>query len=184
MDNHPPFLDRLSEAVTHRGLGDRITVLNRDMFTLNFDPETFDVIWAEGSIYIMGFENALRSWRPLLKKPGYLAATEITWLRPDPPDELRSFWAQEYPGIQDVASNLRVLRETGYSPIGHFTLPESDWWAHYYTPVERKLPALREKYKVNSEALGVLELEAREIDLYRRFCEYYGYVFYVARAES
>jgi hypothetical protein len=119
-----------------------------------------------------------------LKKPGYLAATEITWLRPDPPDELRSFWAQEYPGIQDVESNLRVLREAGYSPIGHFTLPESDWWTHYYTPVERKLPALREKYKVNSEALGVLELEAREIGLYRRFCEYYGYVFYVARAES
>jgi hypothetical protein len=30
------------------------------MFHLNFPDASFDVIWAEGSIYIIGFENGLK----------------------------------------------------------------------------------------------------------------------------
>jgi SAM-dependent methyltransferase len=183
VDNHQPFLNRLRAAVNNGGLADRIAVMNGDMFALDFEPGTFDVIWAEGSIYIMGFEKGLCAWKPLLKNPGFLAATESTWLKPNPPEELLAFWAKEYPGMQDVEANLSTIRRAGYRPVEHFTLPESDWWEHYYTPIQEKLPVIRKKYADNPDALSVVHMEAREIDLYRKYSDYYGYVFYVMKAE-
>ena len=181
VDNHQPFLSRLETAVERRGLAHRIRVKKGDMFALDFPPGTFDVIWAEGSIYIMGFEKGLKAWKPLLKPNGHLAATEITWLKPDPPQKLQSFWAEQYPGIQDVEANVNVICRSGYRPVGQFTLPESDWWRHYYTPIQEKLTALQKKYRGDAEALSVLEMEQREIDLYRRYADYYGYVFYIMK---
>ena len=40
---------------------------------------------------------------------------------------------------------------------------------------------LREKYRANIEAMSVLEMEQKEIDLFRKYSNYYGYVFYVMR---
>ena len=179
VDNHQPFLDQLSKKAAQKGVTDRITVVNADMSSLDFGEGTFDLIWAEGSAYTIGFENALRTWKPLLKRPGYLAATEIAWTKPAPPEELQRFWAEEYPPMQDIESNLAAIRRAGYRAIGHFVLPESAWWEHYYTPVEQKLVALREKYKDNPKALAVVEFHQREIDLYRQYSDYYGYFFYV-----
>ena len=77
VDFHQPFLDHLSEKARKKGVADRVQVVYADMASLNFEPETFDLIWSEGAAYIMEVENALTSWKRLLKKRGYLAITEI-----------------------------------------------------------------------------------------------------------
>jgi hypothetical protein len=41
---------------------------------------------------------------------------------------------------------------------------------------------MKEKYKNNSYALEVIETEIREIDLYRKYSDYYGYVFFIGQA--
>ncbi|MDY6912582.1 MAG: class I SAM-dependent methyltransferase, partial [Chloroflexota bacterium] len=181
VDTHQPFLDRLQETVVQRNLTDRIIALNLDMLSIDFAPGSFDLIWAEGSIYIMGFERALQAWRPLLRNPGYLAASHISWLRPDLPDDLMAFWDEAYPDIQNIETNLNIIRKCGYDPIGHFALPESDWW-DYYLPIQQKLPALKDKYQDNADALAVVQMEENEIELYRRYSSYYGYVFYLMQA--
>ncbi|MFC1896788.1 SAM-dependent methyltransferase, partial [Thermodesulfobacteriota bacterium] len=88
---------------------------------------------------------------------------------------------EEYPEMRNIESTLSAIRRAGYSVIGHFVLPESAWWRHYYTPLEKKLVALREDYKDNPEALVMIELHEREIDLFRKYSDYYGYVFYVTQ---
>ncbi|MDY6834233.1 MAG: SAM-dependent methyltransferase, partial [Chloroflexota bacterium] len=158
---------------------DRIITVSGDMSNLDFEPHNFDLIWAESSAYIMGFGNALRGWKPLLKKNGYLAVTEASWIHAGPPEELLSFWTEEYPEIQDIDSNLAVIHETGYELIGQFVLPESDWWDNYYLPIQSRLPRIRDKYRGDPEALAVIESHEREIDMYSRYSFYYGYVFYV-----
>ena len=35
---------------------------------LDFREEFFDIIWAEGSIFIIGFENGLKVWKKFIKK--------------------------------------------------------------------------------------------------------------------
>lgn len=51
------------------GLGDRVTALVGSMDELAFGDEELDLIWAEGSIYNIGFERGLTEWRRFLK-PG------------------------------------------------------------------------------------------------------------------
>jgi SAM-dependent methyltransferase len=181
VDNHQPFLDQLSEQVMQKGMVNRVQIMNADMSSLGFPPATFDLIWSEGAAYIMGFENALSTWKYFLTKNGYLAVTELTWIRPDPPEEAKRFFAEEYPAMKDTKSNLDAVRRAGYNLVGYFTLPESSWWNHYYTPIENKLPALREKYRDDPEALAVLRLHEVEIDMFRKYSDFYGYVFYVMK---
>lgn len=178
VDTHEPFLQALRQAAEQSGFASRISALNRSMFDLKFD-QPFDVVWCEGAIYIIGFEEGLKAWKPLLKSGGYLAVTEISWLKPNAPPACRAFWERDYPGMESVEVNLRRIERQGYRLLGHFTLPESAWWQHYYTPLEARLKVLRERYAGNAEALEVLAATQAEIDLYRQFNAWYGYEFYV-----
>jgi SAM-dependent methyltransferase len=153
-----------------------------DMFHLPFPETTFDVIWSEGAVYILGFQQGLRDWRKLLRRGGYVAVSELTWLRSDPPAEVASFFRREYPAMQDVEDNLRSAAEAGYAPLEHFVLPESAWWTDYYTPLEKKLAGFRANYAGDQEVMQVVSMEQAEIDLYRRYSNCYGYVFYLLRS--
>jgi SAM-dependent methyltransferase len=181
VDLHAQFLEQLRDAAKRSGLGERIEAVEGDMTRLDFPPESFDLIWAEACIYIAGFDNALKLWRPFLKDGGCLVVSEAVWLKDGAPEELRAFWNEGYPAMRSDADNLKALERAGYAPLGHFSLPESAWW-NYYEPILAKLPAMREKYRDNPEALEAIAAEEHEIGLYRKYSEYYGYSFYAARA--
>jgi hypothetical protein len=76
------------------------------------------------------------------------------------------------------------MASAGYQAIGHFTLPESDWWDSYYHPMAARITALRVQYRGNPDAQHWLDVEKAEIDLYRHFSDWYGYVFFIAQAET
>ena len=181
IDTHQPFLDDLTRRAQRAHLSSRIHPQHGDMTALDFDEAAFDVIWSEGAIYIMGFREGLTAWRRFLKPGGTLAVTEAAWLVEDPPDEARRFWQAAYPAMKHAGNNVTILQEAGYTPLGHFPLPESACWDNYYTPLERRLAALRQRYHDNAEALAILNEEQVEIDLYRTYSYSYGYVFYVAQ---
>jgi len=42
--------------------------VNCPILNMDFPDESFDIIWAEGSTFIIGFERALREWRRLINK--------------------------------------------------------------------------------------------------------------------
>jgi SAM-dependent methyltransferase len=179
VDTHQPFLDVLARRAAQAGLADRISPLNRSMAALDFEPGSFDVLWSEGAIYIIGFEKGLREWQPFLKKDGYLAVTELSWLKPAAPAEARTFWNENYPDMHSLEENLAVIQKTGYREISHFVLPGSAWWDDYYTPLEKRIRVLTEAYRDIADAQAFLQESQREIDLYRQYSEWYGYVFYI-----
>jgi SAM-dependent methyltransferase len=179
VDNHQPFLDELERRLVAAGLTGRITTRNLSMFALDLEPGSFDVIWSEGAIYIIGFERGLDEWKALLKPGGYIAVTELSWLRPGPPAEVQGFWDENYPAMQSVDENLAILRAADYRELGHFTLPDSSWWDDYYTPLAKRIAVLLEKYRTDQAAMSLLRESQREIDLYRRYSTWYGYVFYI-----
>ncbi len=183
IDTHEPFLVELERRAAAAGVGDRITAVKASMFNLTLD-KTFEVVWSEGAIYMMGFEAGLRAWRPLLKPRGYVAVTELSWIKPDPPKEIIDYWVEQYPGVASVEQNLQRLSTAGYREVGHFTVPESAWWDSYYHPMEGRVAELRKKYASDRDAQRVLDGELAEVEMYRRYCEWYGYVFYVMRAGS
>lgn len=182
MDTHQPYLDRLAQKIKDAGLNDQVKAVKGSMFEMEFPDQSFDIIWAEGSIYIIGFERGLKEWRRFLKTNGFLVVHEMTWLRPDPPQEIYDYWGSLYPGICTVAQNIKRIAACGYDLIGHFTLPEDAWWTAYYEPLEERIGDLRKKYKDNSKALAILDDEQREIDIFRKYYQWYGSVFFIMQA--
>jgi len=97
VDFHRPYIDALQRKSKALGLTQQITALLGDMGKFQFQPQTFDVIWSEGAIYNIGFKAGLTMWKPLLKKGGYVAVTEVAWIGSDVPDKLKAFWNSAYP---------------------------------------------------------------------------------------
>jgi SAM-dependent methyltransferase len=182
VDNHAPFVEELNREAQALALGDRLRAQVGDMRRLGFPPGSFDVIWSEGAIWVMGFEDGLREWRPLLAPGGHVAVTEACWTKPDPPAPCAEFWAQEYPAIRDVATLLAAIRGCGYRDVGHFTLPPSSWWDDYYRPLQSNLARFRERHRGETEATRLADEVQHEIDVWHGYSEYYAYEFFVMRA--
>ena len=87
LDNYQPFLDILEKNAKSAGLDKLIKSLNGSMFELPFPKSTFDIIWSEGAIFIIGFKKGLYEWKPFIKPCGYLVVSELTWIRSDQPDQ-------------------------------------------------------------------------------------------------
>ena len=179
VDNHQPYLDELQTRARNQGLDERVHSKCGSMEDMRFDDASFDLVWAEGSIYIIGFQKGLTSWRPYLRPLGSMAVTELSWLVDSPPEEVTSFFGEAYPAMQTIAGNADTIEESGYSLIDSFTLPETAWWDGYYGPMEKRISELREQHSQEPAIVEALEGEQKEIDLYRRYSDAYGYVFYV-----
>jgi SAM-dependent methyltransferase len=131
-----PFLAQLEERAAVTGLGQRIQTLAADMNDLPFPDDRFDLIWSEGAAYVMGFDNALREWWSLAEPGGYLVVSGLSWLRLDPPAEIRDFWAGNYPAMRDVEANPAAARKARWRCVGHFHLP-AEAWTDYCGPLKQ-----------------------------------------------
>jgi SAM-dependent methyltransferase len=179
LDNHQAFLDILMERAKNEGVEENITPQNMSMFDMNFEEETFDIIWSEGALYFMGFQNGLKRCHQILKDKGYLAVTELVYTAADPPDDVVEYFDSEYPDIKNVEERIEIVRKDNFNLISNFTLPKSAWLNNYYLPMERELPRLNEKYQGNEVALAVFESFKNEAEFYRRFSTFYGYEFFI-----
>lgn len=184
VDFHQPYLDQLKRSAAGAGLSHLIQTRCADMGSLSDPPDSFDLIWSEGAIYILGFARGLELWRPLLASGGCLVASELTWLESDPPAEVRDYFTVEYPAMTDVGGNLALAEEAGYEVLAHFPLENQAWWDNYYQPLARRAEALAEQAKDDPDLAAVLAENQTETDIWRRFGGSFGYVFYLLRKSA
>lgn len=177
-----PFLDRLVRCAEEECLSDRVLAIQGDMSNPPIEPDSVDLIWSEAAIYNVGFRRGLEMWKRLLRPGGCVAVSEVVWLTDSPSPKAREFWEAEYPAITTIEANLQAMQDAGYEPLGHFTLPPSDW-EQYYEPLE----ACLEEFVLRStkEASRSLALSVkREIALWREHETDFGYCFFVGRQRS
>jgi ubiquinone/menaquinone biosynthesis C-methylase UbiE len=165
-------LEELNKSAKKVAANGMIRTVKGDMFNLNYDNRIFDLILSEGAIYIIGFEKGLREWRRLLTENGYIVVSELSWLRPDLPEETKAFMKEGYPAIKTLEENLEVARNSGYRIVNSFVLPTKSWWDNYYTLIETKLPSLKTKYSKDEETLQFIALEETEIGIFRKYSNY------------
>jgi SAM-dependent methyltransferase len=174
-------LDDLAAEIEARGLGERVRIVQGSMSEMDFAAESFDIIWAEGSIWVVGFEAGLEILRKFLKPGGHLVIHEMAWLRPDPPEQIAKGWRGVYPGIRTSPEYEAAIRSHGYEIVGTFTLPEEFWWSEYYEPLQERIRDLRHRYEGDQRALELLAREQQEVDLYRRYMSWYGSAYFAMR---
>ena len=148
------------------------------MASLQFPDNTFDLIWSEGAIYIMGFEAGLTSWQKFLKPGGFVAVSEVCWQKDSPPEELKAFWQSEYPAIQPVDKNSDIIAGLNLELIAHFPLPAKAWWHDYYQPMIKLIAEYRRKSPTPEMQSFLAGLE-EEISIFHRYSAYYVYEFFI-----
>jgi len=179
IDNHQAFLDTLIKKAKEEELLDHIVPKNISMLDMDFEENTFDIIWSEGALYFMGFQNGLRRCHQLLKRDGFLAVTEIAYLVNNPPAPLIQYFEKEYPDIKAVKDKIDLIQNERFHLISNFTLPESSWLDSFYLPMKEELIRLNKKYQGNEIALGIFEEIENEINLYKKFSDFYSYEFFI-----
>ncbi len=182
VDRYPPFVEEVRERAAARGLSDRVTAVVGDMKALGLPPASFDLVWCEGAIFVLGFETGLRTFGPLLRDPGVVVLTEATWLQPveQVPSDVRAFWTEAYPAITDVEGNLALARRAGFAPLAHFTLPE-EGWAAYVDPLEAHMNEVLAANPGDPDAEEAARRERREFAMFREHLRWFGYEFFLLR---
>lgn len=180
VDIYPGFIEELRRHLGQRGLVDRVTAQVGDMKALGFSPESFDLIWCEGAMFVLGFEQGLRTLRPLLRGPGLLVVSELIWRRPvkELPDDVRKFFAETDPLMTNVEGNLALARQAGFVPLDHFALPD-EGWAAYVDPLERRMNEVLAQHSGDPDAEEAATKERREFAMFRRNLRYFGYEFFL-----
>ncbi|MGA4996998.1 GNAT family N-acetyltransferase [Streptomyces arboris] len=183
VDLHQPFLDELDEAAKARGLGDRIRTVRADMGDLTgpgFPAGSFDLIWAEGSAYCIGFATAVREWQRLLAPGGAMMISECVWTTDAPSAGARDFW--------DRNGSLRTLPETtaaavtaGCTVSAVLLQPDSDWDTYYVPLAERVESAGLTAPGMSPGMEWALAATREELAVRREYGAEYGYAAYVLR---
>ncbi len=160
IDTSQTTLGRLASKIKKAGLAARVKAVKCSMLNMDFPDASFDIIWAEGSIGVIGFEKGLKEWRRLLKTGGFLV-------------------------VHDDMGNLIEKREQiskcGYELTDHFILSDDIWWNEYYAPLEKKLNEIRAKHPSDQHTIDMLNDDQREIDTFKHAPKLYRSLFFIMR---
>jgi ubiquinone/menaquinone biosynthesis C-methylase UbiE len=178
-DIYQPYLDKLLEKAAEKGFSGRISTLCASMDDLPLEDGEFDAIWCEGAIFVIGFEKGLNYWKRFLKEGGFLALTEAAWFTDTPSEEALQFWQECYPAMKSIPENEKVIKAAGYTIIGSFKLPASAWWDDYYVSLETRLDSIEGKFRGYKDAESVIDFSRKEIEIFRKYSDEYGYVFFI-----
>lgn len=180
-DLYQPFLDDLTNRAKKAGLEERITTLKASMDNLPFPEKSFDIIWAEGSTFIIGIKPALHYWKKFLKPDGYLLFSDLTWFTDTPSKECKDFFDEISPGMPNTSGVEEIIRDERYSLVGSFRLPEAGWWTHFYSPLSDRIQMLKQKYQGNQDAELIIQGFEREMEINRKYSKEYGYTYFILK---
>jgi SAM-dependent methyltransferase len=134
--------------------------MNCSMFDMDFQDESFDIVWAEGSIYAIGFERGLREWKQLLKPSGCMVVHDEQG---------------------NVKEKLALISKCGYQVLGYFTIGEETWRIEYFAPLEKLVNETRTEYPHDRSVLEELQQAQAELDMYRKYPERNSSVCFVMK---
>ncbi len=181
IDLFPVFINLFNSNAKRLNLQDKVKGIVGSMEELPFQKEELDLIWSEGAIYNIGFERGLNEWRKLLKTGGYIAVSEVSWFTDERPKEIDEFWMDAYPEIGTIPNKVAIMQKAGYVPVATFILPENCWTEHFYDPQVSAQEAFLNKNAGNKAAEEFIANQQHETQLYYKYKEYYGYVFYIGK---
>src|SRR4030042_2723662 len=181
VDFLPDFINIFNDNAKKLNLQERVKGIVGSMDNLPFQKEEFDLIWSEGAIANIGFEKGLNYWKDFLKKDGYVAITYESWFTQERPAEIEKWWVDNVPEINTIGHNILTMQKSGYIPVAAFTLPEKCWTDNYFIPREAAGKALLEKYAGNKTVEAFIAKMRYEAELYSKYKQYYGYVFYIGQ---
>ena len=116
-----------------------------------------------------------------LKKNAYVAVSEASWFTEERPEKIEKFWMEAYPGIDTIPNKVAQLQKAGYIPVATFILPDHCWTTHFYDQQKIIQENFLREHTGNAFAENFVAYQRYEEQLFRKYHEYYGYVFYIGK---
>lgn len=179
VDNEQSAIDYLNLQITDKKLSNSVTPVCASMTELPFDKGSFDLIWAEGSAYIMGVTNALSKWKSLLKEAGFLVLSDLVWMTDTASNDAEVFWSKAYPDMQLLSSREKQIEAAGYEIMSSFTLSDKAWQG-YISPLTDRVETLQSTMQ-DSKALQDIQ---HEIDIYSKYLGEFGYQMFILKIKK
>jgi len=172
-------LDVLVEAAKAAGLENLITPLCTDLGDL--DPRSFrvDLLWSEGAATTLSFGGAMQKWRPLMLRWGIAVLSELNWFHRDQPPDAFAYWSNAYPGMGSEFVNQAIAEQYRFKLLFKERLPMQALWESYYKPL---VDGLEAEDDVTASIKAVMAQIHKEMDLFTRYHEDFGYTYYVLQA--
>jgi ubiquinone/menaquinone biosynthesis C-methylase UbiE len=178
VDSSSVFIDELKTRAKHLGLEHLIIPIHGDMAKLDWSMGSVDLLWSEGAAYNLGFEQALKIWRPLLASSGIAVISEMSWFTHNVPEPASTFWKNAYPMMGTEAENTDRVRRSGFSILSMHRLPSQAWWVNYYQPLRERM----QQIEITPRTQSVIREMEEEMKLFEKFSNSYGYTFYILQA--
>ena len=177
VDSYEPFLNDLVRRAREAKVEQLVQAHRMDMKDI---PQVFhdiDLLWSEGAAYNIGFPDALATWASAMIPDGFAVISELSWLKEQAPDAVREFFRSGYPDMQSVSHNIAVAESAGYKLLTTYTLPRQTWVDGYYDVLAPRAKALLDHPDPSVRDFAAETV--REIEVFQRSEDSYGYVFYV-----
>jgi ubiquinone/menaquinone biosynthesis C-methylase UbiE len=146
LDIDQKSLEIFSRKIEREKREGRIKAIRCSIFDMTFADESFDIIWAEGSINVIGFQRGLQEWRCLLKPGGFMVVHDEKG---------------------DIEEKRKQISGCGYELIGDFILDENTWWTEYFVPLEKLIYEARRRYAHDPEVIKEIDQAQCEIDMFQ-----------------
>ncbi len=158
IDIDQPALDKLTREIQEAGLSDRVRAVNCSILDMAFPDESFDIVWSEGSIFVIGFRRGIQEWKRFLKPAGFMVIHDERG---------------------NVEEKLRQISECGYKLLGCFTLTQETWWTEYFAPLEKLIAESQTSRADDPHNLEELSQARTELEMFRRNPERNNSVYFV-----
>ena len=174
------FLDQMMHRARLEGLEAWIDPIECDMGTLDWEPGTIDLLWSEGAAYNIGFEGALKAWRPLMAPNGVAVISEMNYFSNNVPEDVVQYMKHAYPGIKTEAENSILINSSGFRLLAVHRLPSRAWRDNYYDPLCKRISKLKDSDDQVLQA--VIKETEEEMKFFKAHLQELGYSYYIMQA--
>ena len=158
IDIDQPALDKLTKKIREAGFSNRVQAINCSILDMVFPDESFDIIWSEGSIFVIGFKRGIQEWKRFLKPNGFMVIHDEKG---------------------NVEEKLEQISKCGYKLLGYFILSEDTWWTEYFAPLEKLIAKSQTSYADDPHTLEELKQAQRELEMFKHNPERNNSVYFV-----
>jgi cyclopropane fatty-acyl-phospholipid synthase-like methyltransferase len=177
------YISSFEQILGKEKLENKIRIIKAPLDKLPFESESFDLIVSEGGTDYFDFGYRISQWKPYLKCGGYLAVSELCFLKESElRDELADYLSDNYPWreIETIDNNLSRIKESGYRVCGQHKFPES-CWSDYFMDMSTCFESMPKRWKVSREGYQVEEYIEKSKYIHRMYEEWFCYVYFVMR---
>lgn len=146
IDIDQPALDKLTQKIREAGFSNRVQAVNCSILDMAFPDESFDIVWSEGSIFVIGFNRGIQEWKRFLKPNGFMVIHDEKG---------------------NVEEQLEQISKCGYKLLGYFILSEDTWWTEYFAPLEKLIAKSQTSYTDDPHTLEELNQAQRELEMFK-----------------